>query len=305
MINDSLGHAAGDELLLEIARRLEGSLRAADTVARFEGEHTLARMGGDEFTVLLGGISDHERALAVAERLRAADFAAGGRAGTGSRHLGQHRDRRQRRALSDGGGNGPRRRYRDVSREGAGQVALRSLRRVDARGGRRAAGARIGSSPGAREEGADGLLPADRLAARRAALGLRGAAALASSAPRARAARRIHSDRGGNRPDRPDRQMGAPRGLPSARLVAEGISGRRESRDQRQPVGAAVHASRSAAGRAPDSRRHRRAPVTGEARDHRRPRARELRRRSRRSCANCARSACSWGSTTSAWATPR
>jgi diguanylate cyclase (GGDEF)-like protein len=72
VINDSLGHAAGDELLQEIARRLEGSLRAADTVARYDGEHTLARMGGDEFTVLLGGISEHERALAVGERLRAA-----------------------------------------------------------------------------------------------------------------------------------------------------------------------------------------------------------------------------------------
>ena len=41
-------------------------------MARFDGEHTLARMGGDEFTVLLDGVGDHERALAVAERLRAA-----------------------------------------------------------------------------------------------------------------------------------------------------------------------------------------------------------------------------------------
>jgi len=72
IVNDSLGHAAGDELLVEIAKRLESSLRASDTVARFEGSHTLARMGGDEFTVLLDGIGDSDRALSIAERLRAA-----------------------------------------------------------------------------------------------------------------------------------------------------------------------------------------------------------------------------------------
>jgi diguanylate cyclase (GGDEF)-like protein len=72
LVNDSLGHVAGDELLVEIAKRLESSLRAKDTVARFEGVHTLARMGGDEFTVLLDGIGDSEVALSIANRLRAA-----------------------------------------------------------------------------------------------------------------------------------------------------------------------------------------------------------------------------------------
>src|SRR5688572_5677374 len=72
LVNDSLGHVAGDELLVEIAKRLESSLRAKDTVARFEGVHTLARMGGDEFTVLLDGIGDSEAALSIANRLRAA-----------------------------------------------------------------------------------------------------------------------------------------------------------------------------------------------------------------------------------------
>jgi diguanylate cyclase (GGDEF)-like protein len=72
VINDSLGHVAGDELLVEIARRLESSLRATDTVARFDGESTLARMGGDEFTVLLEGVGDGDRALAIANRLRVA-----------------------------------------------------------------------------------------------------------------------------------------------------------------------------------------------------------------------------------------
>jgi len=72
VINDSLGHAAGDALLVEIAKRLENSLRTADTVARFDGQHTLARMGGDEFTILLDGVGDVACALAIANRLRAA-----------------------------------------------------------------------------------------------------------------------------------------------------------------------------------------------------------------------------------------
>ena len=72
IVNDSLGHMVGDELLLAIAKRLECSLRASDTVARFDGDHTLARMGGDEFTILLDGIGDGDRALAIANRLRAA-----------------------------------------------------------------------------------------------------------------------------------------------------------------------------------------------------------------------------------------
>lgn len=72
VINDSLGHAAGDELLTGISRRLEQSLRCTDTVARFGGECTLARLGGDEFTVLLAGVGNAVDARAVAERLVAA-----------------------------------------------------------------------------------------------------------------------------------------------------------------------------------------------------------------------------------------
>ncbi|HEY7055903.1 MAG TPA: EAL domain-containing protein [Vicinamibacterales bacterium] len=72
IVNDSLGHLAGDELLTGIARRLEQSLRSTDTVARFDGECTLARLGGDEFTVLLAGVRNVVDARAVAERLLAA-----------------------------------------------------------------------------------------------------------------------------------------------------------------------------------------------------------------------------------------
>jgi diguanylate cyclase (GGDEF)-like protein len=70
VINDSLGHAAGDELLSTLATRLLQALRSTDSISRHE-EPTLARIGGDEFTILLNGIDKADAATAVAERLRA------------------------------------------------------------------------------------------------------------------------------------------------------------------------------------------------------------------------------------------
>jgi diguanylate cyclase (GGDEF)-like protein/PAS domain S-box-containing protein len=62
VINDSLGHLCGDQLLIAFAQRLEHCLRAGDTVAR---------LGGDEFTVLLEELEDISVAIAVAERIQA------------------------------------------------------------------------------------------------------------------------------------------------------------------------------------------------------------------------------------------
>jgi diguanylate cyclase (GGDEF)-like protein len=69
LINDSLGHVAGDKLLVEVANRLEKLLRASDTVARVDELFTIARLGGDEFTVRLDRIENPTDAILVAERL--------------------------------------------------------------------------------------------------------------------------------------------------------------------------------------------------------------------------------------------
>jgi len=69
MINDSLGHVIGDQLLVGVANRLEKCLRVSDTVTRIEKLFTIARLGGDEFTILLDQVKDPSDATLIAERL--------------------------------------------------------------------------------------------------------------------------------------------------------------------------------------------------------------------------------------------
>ena len=72
VVNQTLGQAAGDALLREVAARLNGSVRDRDALGRsvVEGENTsVARLGDDEFTVLLRDLDDEAGALRVAERV--------------------------------------------------------------------------------------------------------------------------------------------------------------------------------------------------------------------------------------------
>lgn len=61
VVNDSLGHPVGDQLLVELSRRLEKCMRTVDTVAR---------LGGDEFAILLDGVEGAESAILVADRIQ-------------------------------------------------------------------------------------------------------------------------------------------------------------------------------------------------------------------------------------------
>ncbi|WP_428936727.1 sensor domain-containing protein [Fontivita pretiosa] len=69
LVNDSLGHGAGDQLLREIARRLRGAVRSADAVARPDDGVVAARFGGDEFVILLENLRSAADAASVASRL--------------------------------------------------------------------------------------------------------------------------------------------------------------------------------------------------------------------------------------------
>jgi diguanylate cyclase (GGDEF)-like protein/PAS domain S-box-containing protein len=60
VINDTLGHRIGDELLIEVGRRINSAIRPGDTAAR---------LGGDEFTVLLEGLGDATEARVIADRV--------------------------------------------------------------------------------------------------------------------------------------------------------------------------------------------------------------------------------------------
>jgi PAS domain S-box-containing protein len=79
LINDSLGHSIGDQVLIEVTKRLTSCIRDSDTTARLASAITpdiganddaLARFGGDEFTILLEDVSAPSDAIRVAQRIQ-------------------------------------------------------------------------------------------------------------------------------------------------------------------------------------------------------------------------------------------
>jgi diguanylate cyclase (GGDEF)-like protein/PAS domain S-box-containing protein len=69
LINDTLGHDAGDELLRQIAKRLRRELRASDALALDESSNMVSRFGGDEFLLLINDLKAPADAARIAERL--------------------------------------------------------------------------------------------------------------------------------------------------------------------------------------------------------------------------------------------
>ena len=142
LVNDTLGHAAGDQVLIEVGRRLERLLRVGDT---------LARLGGDEFALLCEEVSDEE-VRAIADRVieaMAEPIELQERAITQAASIGialYSAEGIPIGARPDAG----RGRRRHVPGQGGRQVALRAVRELDARGGHRPHRAGGPASGGAR-----------------------------------------------------------------------------------------------------------------------------------------------------------
>ena len=200
VINDTLGHAAGDRLLVAVGERLRSVVRASDLAAR---------LGGDEFAALLWDTPDLSGSLRVAERLTMAmspPFELGGQPrspfGPASASPADDRHRHRRRPAPERGrghvlGQGPR--------QGPG----RRLRAIDARGGARACRALGGPRARITNQRVRPPVPADRRDRDRPDDRRRGARALEAPDARPDRTRRLHPPRRGVRRDPRHRPVGA------------------------------------------------------------------------------------------------
>ena len=243
-VNDSLGHAAGDQLLIRFSERLAATVRRDDVVSRMavpretaSEPNTLARFGGDEFVVLLDDIREPIDAVRVAERIQAMAAEPLQLDDPGGVRQPQHRRGRELDRAPLGRRAAPRRRPRDVPREGLGRRVLRRLRRGDAPRRGRTAPARDGAAPRGRAARVPDLVPADVCLVSRQVAGFEALV------------RWQHPERGLLAPSvflgiaeeigliTQHRRMDAGRGLPAGEGVASGASGPPRADAQRQPLG--------------------------------------------------------------------
>ena len=199
-VNDSVGIAVGDSILLTIARRLARLLKPQDT---------LARLAGDQFALILLSEKEPARIVAFAETLRRTLARADRvqRPRNLPHRLDRARARRKPAAPHRGSAQG--RRARDVSRQAHRRRPHRGVQAGDALAQDRPADAGIGIAPRHRARGDQGALPADRAAGGPRHRRLRGAGALGSSQDGPPVAGGIHLDRRGDRPDRRPRPVRA------------------------------------------------------------------------------------------------
>ena len=219
-INETYGHACGDNVLVAAGLRFANALRAGDTIGRLDG---------DKFVVICPVVSTSE-AAEIANRLLATlenPFAVGGhtvRVHREHRRRGRRRlDRRSRRSPARRGpcdGAGQARRPRASGR----LLVIHAAAHVDRR--HRAAARR------ARRRAVQARLPTGRVELRRLDRRARGVDPLGSSRPRTRVARRLHPAAGGVRAHRRRGHVGAARGVPPGRGVDERVPRARHARSR-------------------------------------------------------------------------
>ena len=257
-INDSLGHAAGDGLLLA-GRRPAEERAARRRHRRSTGRGRVRDPPGGRRR------RDPGRGRRRSDHADARGPVRAGRQGSVHPRERRHRRVRERRRRRRGRRRGAdaQRGRRDVHGEGEGQGPLPGLRTGDARHRVAAPGAEGRPATRARARRVHPALPAGDRAGFGQDHRRRGADPLDPPGPRHRAAARVHPAGRGDRADRPDRPLGAPRGVPLRGGAAGRVPDGAGVPHGREPVGAAARASR-------DRRRGARHP--GRDRPRRRPR---------------------------------
>ena len=202
VVNDTMGHGSGDELLTAVAGRLSASVRPSDTAAR---------LGGDEFALLIDDAPDTEAVEAFAERIVAAfaePFRLGDAEVIATATVGVA-------TSADSADAGELLRHADLALYAAKTAGKRQWRRYQpalSAGMLRRREVQAALEEAVQQLGVHPRLPADRGARQRPDRRLRGAHPVAPPAVGDDAARPVHHAGGGDRPHRPARRVGGQAG---------------------------------------------------------------------------------------------